>query len=215
MDIHRSEEEQVEALKRWWDRNGRAVIVGVVVFVALVLGWRGWVEYRQDQSQAASITYERMLGAAESGRTAKAREHGRNLLGDYAGTPYAGLAGLYLARLAVDEGKLEAAAGHLRWVMENAEMAGVAHTARVRLARVVHSQGEAEKALGILGQQAPAGFEGVYAEARGDILAAQGDAAGAREAYARALEAYEEAPMQRSFVRMKRQDLAAAEESEG
>ena len=212
MDIHRSEEEQVEALKRWWDRNGRAVIVGVAVFVALVLGWRGWVQYQQGQSQNASILYERMLGAVESEETAKAREHGRSLIGEYGGTPYAGLAGLYLARLAVDEDKLEAAAGHLQWVMDNTDMAGIGHTARVRLARVRLAQDRADAALALVEGEAPAGFEGVYAEARGDILAARGDTEGAGEAYDRALEAYSEAPMQRSVVRMKRQDLAGGGE---
>jgi len=212
VDIHRSEEEQVEALKRWWDRNGRAVIVGVAVFVALVLGWRGWVQYQQGQSQNASIVYERMLGAAESDQTEKAREHGRTLIGDYAGTPYAGLAGLYLARLAVDEDKLEAAAGHLQWVMDNADMEGMAHAARVRLARVRRGQGQLDAALALVQGEAPAGFDGVFAEARGDILTAQGDTEGARKAYDRALQAYGEAPMQRSVVRMKRQDLAGGDE---
>lgn len=207
MDIHRSEEEQVEALKRWWDRNGRAVIVGVAVFVALVVGWRGWVEYRQGQSQNASLLYERMLGAAEAEQTEKAREHGRSLIGDYAGTPYAGLAGLYLARLAVDADKPEAAAGHLQWVMDNAAMEGIVHTARVRLARVRLAQGQPDAALALVQGEAPAGFAGVYAETRGDILADRGDTEGARTAYDQALAAYEQAPMQRSVVRMKRQDL--------
>ena len=38
----RTEEEQVEALKSWWKENGKSLIMGVVIAVAAVFGWRGW-----------------------------------------------------------------------------------------------------------------------------------------------------------------------------
>ena len=37
MESYRTEEEQVEALKRWWDENGRSTMTAVVL--ALVAGF--------------------------------------------------------------------------------------------------------------------------------------------------------------------------------
>ena len=44
MDIHRTEEEQVEAIKTWWKANGTSVIVGVVLGVAVIFGVRYWFD---------------------------------------------------------------------------------------------------------------------------------------------------------------------------
>ena len=37
MEAYRTEEEQVEALQRWWDENGRSTILAVVVALAALL----------------------------------------------------------------------------------------------------------------------------------------------------------------------------------
>ena len=61
MESYRTEEEQVEALKRWWQENGRSMIVSVVVAVGLGLGWNYWQAGRQASLENASFTYQQML----------------------------------------------------------------------------------------------------------------------------------------------------------
>lgn len=46
MNMQLTEEEQVEALKKWWKENGTAVIVGVVIGISAVVGFWKWREYR-------------------------------------------------------------------------------------------------------------------------------------------------------------------------
>ena len=31
MDVYKTEEEQVEAIKKWWQENGKSIIAGVVI----------------------------------------------------------------------------------------------------------------------------------------------------------------------------------------
>ena len=48
MEDYRTEEEQIEALKRWWSENGKSIVIGIALAGASVFGWRAW----QDQQQA-------------------------------------------------------------------------------------------------------------------------------------------------------------------
>ena len=41
MDVYKTEEEQVEAIKKWWNENGKSIIVGIVVGITAIFGWRG------------------------------------------------------------------------------------------------------------------------------------------------------------------------------
>ena len=38
----RTEEEQLEAIKRWWKENGTSLIAGVAIAAAGVFGWNAW-----------------------------------------------------------------------------------------------------------------------------------------------------------------------------
>ncbi len=42
MAEHLSEEEQLEALKRWLSENGTSTVVGVVLAISGYLGWGFW-----------------------------------------------------------------------------------------------------------------------------------------------------------------------------
>ncbi len=54
MDAYRTEEEQVEALKAWWDENGRSIVVAIVIALAAGFGWQGWKSQQEGQAEAAS-----------------------------------------------------------------------------------------------------------------------------------------------------------------
>ncbi len=207
MEVYRTDEEQVEALKRWWEQNGRTAIIGVVVLLAAVFGWKSWQQHERNQAEFASITYELMQSEPE-----KADERGRALLGSHPESGYATLAALSMARAALEAGRREEAAGHLRWAMEKGANPGLRLLARQRLARVQMDMGQGEAALATLdGGSDGAGFEAAYAETRGDILLSLGRRDEAREAYRKALDGYTEVPAKIALVEMKLDDLATGE----
>jgi predicted negative regulator of RcsB-dependent stress response len=213
VEIYQNEDEQVEALKRWWNEYGRAVLAGLAIALVLAFGWRAWVSYRSGQSEKASAEYEQMLAAVQSGALEKADKIGRHVVGEFESTPYAPLASLYLAKIAVGRGELPAAEAHLRWALDNAKMPGVKNTARLRLARVLLAQNKPKEALALLEGAEAGGFEAAYAEAKGDIYAATGERAKALDAYQRALTGYVSQPTKQSLLKMKIDDLAGAAEA--
>lgn len=195
MDEYRGEDEQLEQVKRWLRENGPALLLGIVIAVALVFGWRFWTARQQATAAAASIQYETLLQAAEQwsvgGEAAAAATVGTlaaELKESYPDTGYASYAAFLRANVAVAESRYDEGAAELRWVIDrNLNDAEVA-IARYRLARVLLAQGEADAALELVDQPAVEQFAPAYARLRGDILMARGDTDGARQAYVRARE---------------------------
>lgn len=216
MASYHSDEEQAEALKRWWRENGRSVLAGIIIGVGALVGWRGWTAYQDGQADAASIHYAE-LRAAIAGDDAKAIEATTGILEEsYASTPYAALAALSLAKVKAEAGDLEASAAQLRWAAEHSSQDVVKTLANLRLARVLVAQGDNDAALTLVKGDFPAAYMSLIEEIRGDALAAKGDIDAAREAYDRALSA---AAGDTEYLRMKRTNLgqtpaSASEETE-
>ena len=61
MESYRTEEEQVEALKKWWDENGRSTIAAIIVALGIGFGWQGWQKYQDTESENASQRYQNLL----------------------------------------------------------------------------------------------------------------------------------------------------------
>ncbi len=192
MDPLRTEDEQVEALRRWWDENGKSTIAAIVLALSAGFGWQGWQSYQEEQRALASDVYQNLLEAlagADQGLVdlAEARELAGQLKREHMGSTYAQFAALQLARIAVEERNLTTAEAELRWVLEKAgKGSDIAQVTELRLARVLASGGDAEQALAILDGAGDSPYAASYESARGDILLAQGKESEAREAYIRA-----------------------------
>ena len=185
MSEYLTDDERVEWLRNWWSRHGLAIIVGIVVAVAGVVGWRWFQEYRQDQAEGASRAYSAYLTARATGDAsalaadlAEARE----------GTAYHIFALLYEARDGVDSEDWEPAAALLSASADYAEDDLLGDLAALRLAKVQRQLGKLDEALEVLAGVLSSGFAAEVAELTGDILLQKGDNADAREAYQSALE---------------------------
>lgn len=183
------ESEEMSSLKRWWDANGTAVIIGALVGVVIIVGWQGWRWYVDNQASAAANAYQQFQQGLDSG-TVNDDVIGiaKRLQDDFSGTPYAADAALRLAGYYVTQQDYAKAREQLAWAMDNADNAGIRHLARVRAARLAWSQDKPDEALQMLDTEHPPAFTTLYAEVRGDILAARGDRAAAYQAYQLALE---------------------------
>jgi predicted negative regulator of RcsB-dependent stress response len=194
VESYRSEEEQVEALKRWWKENGRSTMIGVVLALGLGFGWQGWQKNQELAAESASNLYQQMLqalSAEEDQGTTIGRQIAVELKDSHRGSVYAQFAAMHLARLAVNDGQPQVAEQELRWTLAMADAGDdVQQVAQLRLARVLASQDKQEEALGLL-EGAITDFIASYAMARGDILLSQGLEAEAFDAYETAAGALE------------------------
>ncbi len=185
-----TDEEKVEAIKRWWKANGVAVIAGVVIGLGAVIGWRTWVQHRTNVAQQASIALAQLQVSANAGDTDLARQQATAIVQDYGGTPYAMFAQLTTAKLALDIGEHAAAVAALQAATDTAPHPALASLAALRLARVQIDTGDLEAAAATIDRHADRdALAGDFAALRGDVAAAQGRVEEARAAYRQALEA--------------------------
>ncbi len=189
METLETEDQEWERLKAWWKRNGGAVIAGVVIGTAVVFGTNWWRNYRNTQAEGASALYEQMMIQYSEKHAGRARAHGERLLQEYPDSAYAGMAALYLARMAYETGDRKTAEARLRWAMDEAGQPAVRHAARLRLAWLRREAGDGDGARALLAGGDRGGFATFYAELEGDLAAAAGRRDRARARYRAALDA--------------------------
>ena len=202
-----TEQEELERLKAWWKNYGSSIIVGILLGAAFLAGFRFWTKYNEEQLHAAAEVYERMFQSFQGSNPADAQRLGESLVNQYGSTPYAGMAGLLLARLLFDAGDTVKARQHLQWVLDKADDAAVRHVARLRLARILFDAGDKEAALTRLNVKNRAGFEAEYEELIGDIRLAQGQREAARSAYSEALNYVNTSSPYAAILKIKLDDL--------
>lgn len=196
MADHITEEEQIEALKRWWDENGKQIMLAIVLTVGGYFGWQAWTDHLDDQTAAASLVYQEMLDnmdkvapgeALDADKQTEISQLAETLKQDYSNTQYAFYAALIKAKLAVESADLSAANTELRWAMDNADEAVNENIARLRLARVEAAAGNLDAALQLV-QGIDAGeMKSAFDEAKGDFYQQQGNSGAAYSAYEAAM----------------------------
>lgn len=206
MAEHLNDEEQLEALKKWWSENGRSVVGGVLLGLALVGGWRGWQYYQHDRAESAGVRYDAMVTAAEARQAEHALQLAEGLREGYGDTAYASLAALRAAKLRLEAGDSGGAQVQLAWVRANAPDPALRQIASLRLARILIGDGELDAAQRILEAAPRDAFAPEVAELRGDLARARGDVAAARAAYEEALAGKPDSGV---LLRMKLDDLPA------
>ena len=121
MEMHTTEEQQVEAIKKWWKENRWSLIGGVAIGVTVLVGGRAWLDGQHAYMEDASSEYMTMQENMNAGKNDEATSHGAKLLGQYSDTPYAALAALAMARIKTDAGELSAAADR-KWCRRGANI---------------------------------------------------------------------------------------------
>jgi len=208
-----TEEEQLAQIKDWWQRNGKPLVLGAVIALVLVFGWQFWQKHQINQAQSASVVYQQLLGAAlESGEAdaAEVSRLGHLLKKDFAGTHYAQYGSLFVAKVAVESGRLDEAASELRAIVDKPADKTLDELARQRLARVLAAQDKADEAIKLLDGKVDAAFVASREELRGDLLVQLGRNDEAHAAYSKAKESLsQDAAI--GGLQMKLDDLARGE----
>jgi predicted negative regulator of RcsB-dependent stress response len=198
-----TDEEQLARLKSWWDENGISTIVGLVLVVVGVVGWRWYDSYREDAIAKASDLYHEFLASEGVARDTIAQ----TISSEVAGTAYHALALMHLARDAVASGDYDGADLHLQAAISAAPEPELADIARLRLARVQQQGDRSDAALQTLGAIRGEGFRSHVAELKGDIHLARGERLLAHESYSAGL-ADETDQNRRPILEMKVADTA-------
>lgn len=201
--------EQSERARQWLQQNGSSIVIGVLLGIAVLLGWQRYQLSGVSHRAEAFVKYEDLRSAVDKEDTELAASLAEDLRKNFGDTPHAALAAMEMAEQEVKAGKLPEAESSLRFVSAEAGSEPLRAIAAMRLARVLLTRGEAQKALDAL---KPVSAEAYTAEReliRGDALVALGKSEEARKAYDASLAAMDVAAQQRKMVEAKRDDLAA------
>lgn len=202
-------------MRSWWQENGRYVISGIVLGVAILVGWNRWQNYQQTTQLQASATYETLAAEVGDGDLDAAEAAANDLYDNYASTTYAALARLAMAKLYMENGRDQDAAdtlGALLHIRGNAELQMVG---RLRLAKVFLYQSKPQDVVDLLSGYENTSFSARYDELLGDAYAELGQIGEATAAYERAMMDDPMAPtVNRALIQMKMVDLPEVDEDE-
>ena len=218
----RTDEEQAEALKKWWSDNGKSLVITVLIAGGGFFGWNSWKENQQATGEAASQVFSQLIEQAaqpSAQQTDAVKEEmealAQTLKTDYASTTYAQFGSLFLARFAADEGDFAAAETELKALIAEAEEGPVKYTAQSRLANVLIQQEKYDEALALVETVPADAYAPQFNEAKGDALYLKGQLAEARAAYISAQTAAQNLGLNTQGLQRKIDYLAAAASADG
>ncbi len=183
MEIYSTEEQQAEAIKRFFRENGLSLALGVIVGLGGLYGWKAYNQNQITTAEQASDAYTKLVESDSVLASADA------FITENKDTQYATLAAFVAAKEAVDAQNLDLANEKLSWIVTNVDNAQLKAIATTRLARVQIAQQQYDDALSTLNAPLPEAFNANVAELKGDIYTQQGNKEQARVAYQAAVDA--------------------------
>lgn len=213
LDTH--EQEQIEALKRWWTMHGTQTLIAIALAVLVgggILGWKAW-HGRQDAK--AAVMFQKVVKALDTNDPKRVDAAAAELADKYGATIYAARAQLLAAEVNAMSHNSAAAMGELHWVIDNASDEGLKHAARLQLASVLLDEKKYDEALKLLDAAHPAAFDSLYLNLKGDVYAAQGKNDAARAAYKSAMEKAQSKGRFLTALRLKLEALGGADKNGG
>lgn len=200
MEQFATEEQQVEAIKRFWKENGIAIIVGAVIGLGGLWGWQYYSDSQLAAKEAASQGYQEVV---ENLQADDGIVRAEAFLANHQSSGYAAMTALVLAAQEVENNNLEAALGHLQTAVQSKD-GSLQNVAKMRLARVQLAMNEAQAALDSVAKIDAEAFTAQVEEIKGDAYVMLADFTNARLAYSAAVEA----DSANRIVKMKLDNLA-------
>ncbi|WP_413727860.1 YfgM family protein [Sodalis sp. RH19] len=207
MEVYSSENEQREALSRFFADNGKALVIGVVIGIAALVGWRYWHNHQNDAMMASSASWQQVNTALTHDAAPPAVDAAQKFA-DANNNNYGALTSMDLARFYVDNGNFAAAEKQLRKALTQTNEENLQALINIRLARVQIEAKNVDGALKTLEKETHAGWSALVEDARGDAQVIKGNNQAAREAYDKALKANPPQALQ-ALLRMKLNNLSS------
>lgn len=188
METYQTEEQQVEAIKKYWQENGNSLIAGLVIGLGGFIGWNYYQDSQVEAQQVASYQFEQTMQSFTA-QEESFRDNTQAFIEANSTSAYASFASFALAKDAADNQDWPEAEKHLSQAAELAVSENVKAIALTRLARVQIQNGNLDGALATLAKPMPESFKASIEEIKGDTFLKQGNLDLARTAYQAAADA--------------------------
>ena len=204
------EQEQLDALKAFWNKYGNLATWLLVLVLGAYAAWNGWNYWQREQGMKSGAMFEELERAVLAGDADKAGRVFADLRQNYPATAFAQQGGLLVAKVQFEKGQVDAAKASLNWVAETAPDEDLRTVARLRMAAVLTEAKQYDEALKTLAAATAVEFRALVADRRGDVLAMQGKRDEARAAYEAAYAAMSDKISYRNLIEVKLTALGAA-----
>lgn len=206
MEVYTTENEQVDAVRRFFTENGKALAVGVVLGIAALGGWRYWQSHENTALTAASASFQQATTALTDNKpdgVANLEKFAQNN-----DNSYGVFAALQLADHFVQAKDFTNAEKQLNQASQLSKDENLLSLVNYRLARVQLQENKLDDALKTLDNVKGDGWIAMQQEVRGDVLLAKGDTKGAKDAYSKGLDSKPSQTLQ-TMLRMKLNNLSS------
>jgi len=214
MSVYMTEQEQLETIKKWWQRNGNIITVILSIILLCVAGFRYSNWHHQKMAQQSSITYENMMVAFSNQNIKEVRSYANELIQSHSKSVYADVAHMTLAKIYVTKENLDKAQSELQTVVDNSSMSSLKQISKIRIARILAAKKSYSDALNELASIDDKAYLPVINELKGDIYGATGKYQEAIAAYRLAIDEVKTNGMGNLFLEMKTNELATKSQSQ-
>ncbi len=188
MEIYQTEEQQVDAIKNYWQQNGNTIMAGIALGFAGFIGFNLYQDDKLEQELSVSDSYQVLID--QSTKDAKVfPAEAQKFIDENAESSYASLTALALAKNSAEHKDWALVQQQLTVAIAAAPTEGIKAIASLRLARVQIQLEQYTEALAILNQPLPTSFTAAVEESKGDAYVRQGKKDLARNAYQAAISA--------------------------
>ncbi|MBT4923511.1 MAG: tetratricopeptide repeat protein [Candidatus Thioglobus sp.] len=200
IEVHKTEDEQAEQIKKWIKENGGQIVAGVVMGLSAIWGFDYYKNYQNEQSTQARSHYLSLVVNPNN------TESFDKLQNNYTGSGYVDQSSLLMAKNAVNNKQYQQALDYLSPLLES-ENEFVAHSAKLRMAAIHLEMNNYDQALSVLEATENNAFSGLYNHTKGDVYLAQNNTDSAKKHYRLALSQLSNDSELKSLIKIKLNDL--------
>jgi len=207
VEVYSSENEQRDALVRFFADNGKALVIGVIIGIAALVGWRYWHNHQNDSMMESSASWQQVNTALTSDADQQ-RVGAAQKFADSNNNNYGALTSMDLARFYAEKGDFTTAEQQLKKALTQTKEENLQSLINLRLARVQLQGKNVDGALQTLTAVKPEAWSALADDVRGDAQVIKGNNQAARDAYNKALKANPPQALQ-ALLRMKLNNLSS------
>lgn len=213
MSVYMTEEEQLQAIKKWWLRFNTPILVLLSVIMLSAAGYRYWNWHHEKILTQASAVYERLMVSFSEHKNKEIRSYANQLIKNYGQTVYADAARMTLVKIYVAKDKDDKAKQLLEDVVIHSQVPAFKQIAKIRIARLLVAQKSFDQALNQLAVVDDNAYMTIVNELKGDIFVEKGEYQQAIQSYKQAISEAKTHGIGNLFLEMKTNELAALTQS--
>lgn len=131
-----AEQEQIENIKRLWNKYGTHALSVLLVIAVAFAGWRYWQNYTYTQAANASAIFEFLEVSHQQGKFGEVSREALKLMQEQPNSPYSASASMLLSQFHWENDEKAEAEEKLNWVLEQKQTNEIKLVAALRLVRL-------------------------------------------------------------------------------